>query len=272
MALGESSQELRRASRRAPRLARVPEKSFSNEVLRMIEERAFEDWQAHKILSWAVENFHPRLALSASFGAAEGMVLLDMLHRIDPATRVFVLDTGRLHQATYDLIDRVRDRYDKPVEVVFPDPDAVQTMVREKGMNLFHESQQNRLQCCLVRKVEPMRRYCRDLDAYVSGLRREQNQARADTPKVMIDRGNGGVIKVNPLADWSSDEVWQYVRRHEVPVNRLHAEGFPSAGCEPCTRATAPGEDPRAGRWWWENDDSKECGLHTDEQEGGSGI
>ena len=150
----------------------------------MIEDRVFEDWQAQKILIWAIENYHPRLALSASFGAPEGMVLLDMMHEIEPASRVFMLDTGRLHAATYDLVDRVRDRYDKPVEIVFPRSDEVEEMVREKGVNLFYESLANRRRCCMVRKVAPMRRVLRDLDGYVSGLRREQNLPRADTPKV----------------------------------------------------------------------------------------
>jgi phosphoadenosine phosphosulfate reductase len=239
----------------------------------MIESAAFEDWHPEKILSWAIENFHPRLALSASFGAPEGMALLDMMHAIEPASRVFVLDTGRMHEATYDLIDRVRDRYDKSVEIVFPRADEVEEMVRTKGANLFYESLENRKSCCFVRKVAPMRRFLRDLDGYVSGLRRDQNLTRADTPKVTIDVGNGGVVKINPLADWTREQVMDYVRAHDVPINRLHAEGYPSVGCESCTRAITEGEDERAGRWWWENDDTKECGLHVpDEQSGGSGI
>jgi phosphoadenosine phosphosulfate reductase len=205
----------------------------------MIDRSAFEGWGAEKILTWAIRNFHPRLALSASFGAPEGMVLLDMMHRIEPASRVFVLDTGRMHEATYDLIDRVRDRYDKAVEIVFPRADEVEEMVRQKGMNLFYESLDNRKSCCFVRKVAPMRRYLKGLDAYVSGLRRDQNLTRADTPKVSVDVGNGGVVKVNPLADWTRQQ----------------------------------GADERDGRWWWENADTKECGLHvSEEQDQGSGI
>lgn len=249
---------------------RVP---LSEEVRRSIEERRFERWTAEEILAWAIESFHPRLALSASFGAPEGMVLLDMMHRIEAASRVFVLDTGRMHEATYDLIDRVRDRYDKRVEVVFPRADDVEEMVRAKGANLFYESLENRQLCCFVRKVAPMRRYVQELDAYVSGLRRDQSLTRADTPKVSVDLGNGGVVKVNPLADWTRDQVWEYVRHHNVPVNRLHKTGYPSVGCAPCTRSVPHGEDERAGRWWWENAETKECGLHvSDEQEQGSGI
>ncbi|MCH7868661.1 MAG: phosphoadenylyl-sulfate reductase [Myxococcales bacterium] len=225
-----------------------------------------------EILTWAIKNFHPRLALSASFGGPEGMVLLDMMHKLDNTSRVFMLDTGRLHPATYDLVDRVRDRYDKRVEVVFPQSQDIEAMVADKGHNLFYESLENRKLCCRLRKVEPLRRYLGDFDAYVSGLRRDQNANRAGTRKVEFDEAAGGIVKLNPLADWTADEVWQYVEENQVPVNRLHAQNYPSVGCEPCTRAVKLGEDPRAGRWWWENDDTRECGIHVGEEEGGSGI
>lgn len=247
-------------------------KPFKDEVLDLVRRDGLESADAAEILTWAVGKFHPRLTLSASFGAPEGMVLLDLLHGIDPTTRVFVLDTGRLHPATYDLIDRVRDRYDKAVEVVFPDHRAVEAMVREKGMNLFYESVENRKACCQIRKVQPMRRHLADFDAYVTGLRRDQNLNRAGTRKLEIDASMGGIVKINPLADWTHERVLEYVGEHRLPVNRLHAQGFPSVGCEPCARAVAAGEDPRAGRWWWENDDMKECGLHVREEQGGSGI
>lgn len=241
--------------------------------IKSFDAREMESWSPANILIWALENFHPRLALSASFGAPEGMVLLDMMHRLDAEARVFVLDTGRLHSATYDLIDRVRDQYGKSIEVVFPDASRVEDMVGEKGMNLFYESQEDRQLCCRVRKVEPLRRYMSDLDAYVTGLRRDQNLNRRDTPKVELDVGHGNLVKINPIADWTRERVMEYVGEHRVPINRLHNEGFPSVGCAPCTRAVRAGEDPRAGRWWWENDDTRECGLHVpDEQEGGSGI
>jgi thioredoxin-dependent adenylylsulfate APS reductase len=231
-----------------------------------------ESWTAWEILTWALKNHHPRIALSCSFGNPEGLVLLDMMHRIEPGARVYAIDTGRLHQATYDLIDRVRDRYDKEIEVIFPEAGAVQAMVREHGMNLFYESLEKRRLCCAIRKVEPNRLYLASLDAYVTGLRREQNVTREAAGKLEIDGRHGGILKVNPLADWTSDQVWGYVREHDVPVNRLHREGFPSVGCAPCTRAVAPGEDVRAGRWWWENADTKECGLHEGEEADGSGI
>jgi phosphoadenosine phosphosulfate reductase len=247
-------------------------KPFKDEVLSLVKRDAMESLDAREILTWAVGKFHPRLTLSASFGAPEGMVLIDMLHEIDPATRIFVLDTGRLHPATYDLIDRVRDRYDKSVEVVFPDHADVEALVREKGMNLFYESIENRKLCCQVRKVKPMRRHLEGFDAYITGLRRDQNLNRAATRKVEIDPGRGGLVKINPLADWSHDQVLEYVGTHQVPINRMHQQGFPSVGCEPCTRAVSPGEEARAGRWWWENDDLKECGLHVQEESDGSGI
>lgn len=234
---------------------------------------AMESWSPEEILTWAIGKYHPRLVLSASFGAPEGMVLLDMMHRIEPGSRVFVLDTGRLHPATHDLIDRVRDRYDKEIEVIFPRAKDVEQMVREKGMNHFYESLDNRKLCCRIRKVEPMRRYLADFDAYVTGLRRDQNVTRKDTAKAELDVGNGGLVKINPIADWTHDRVMEYVGKHRIPINRMHNHGYPSVGCDPCTRAIGPGDDPRAGRWWWENADTKECGLHVaDDQEGGMGI
>lgn len=258
----------------APVIQGNPKISIKNSALRFVRSEAAEALSAQEILGWAIKNFAPRIALSCSFGAPEGMALLDMMHRIDPASRVFVLDTGRLPQQTYDLIDRVRDRYDKRVEVVFPRAQDVQDMVRAKGLNLFYESVENRQLCCRIRKVEPLNRYLadNDLDAWVAGLRREQGVTRGDTRKLEIDSAHGGIVKVNPIADWTREQVQEYVAAHDVPINRLHAEGYPSVGCAPCSRAIQPGDDPRAGRWWWENPDTKECGIHLDEEDQGSGI
>jgi thioredoxin-dependent adenylylsulfate APS reductase len=232
------------------------------------------DWAAsaspEQILSWAVENFAPRMSVSCSFGNPEGLVLIDMLSRIAPGRfRVYTLDTGRLPQATYDLIDRVRDRYGIPIEVIFPDAAAVQAMVREHGMNLFYESLEKRQLCCRLRKVEPNRRYLATLDAHVTGLRRQQNVTRVGVAKLELEDA-GRRVKVNPLVEWTSADVWDYVRKHGVPMNRLHAEGYPSVGCAPCTRAVRQGENARAGRWWWEQPETKECGMHV--EEGGTGI
>jgi phosphoadenosine phosphosulfate reductase len=247
-------------------------KSIDSKVLRFIESGEAESLSAQEILTWSVKNFHPQLALACSFGAPEGLVLLDMMHRIDPASRVFAIDTGRLPQATHDLIDRVRARYDKRVEVIFPRAREVESMVTAKGANLFYASIENRQLCCRVRKVEPLRRYLADLDAWVTGLRRDQGVTRADTPKLEIDRAHGGILKVNPIADWTRAEVMHYVRAHDVPINRLHERGYPSVGCDPCSRGIESGEDLRAGRWWWENPETRECGIHVEEEEQGSGI
>ncbi len=250
------------------------EKVHSDKVLATVRGGELESLAAEEILTWAVKNFHPRLVLSCSFGAREGLVLLDMMHRIEPESRVFFLDTGRLPQATHDLVDRIRERYAKPIEVVFPDPVDVQQMVRQHGQNLFYESVEKRQLCCRLRKVEPMRRYFAEagVDAYVSGLRREQNVTRADVPKAEIDVAHGGLVKLNPLADWTTEQVARYIEEHNVPVNRLHHQGYPSVGCEPCSRAIQPGDDIRAGRWWWEHADTRECGLHVGEETDGSGI
>jgi phosphoadenosine phosphosulfate reductase len=240
------------------------------EILDYIQSGVAESSSPQEILTWGLENFAEKIALSCSFGAPEGLVLLDMMHRIDPAARVFVLDTGRLPQATYDLIDRVRDRYGKNVEVLFPDAERVQSMVSGGGLNLFYESVEKRELCCRIRKVEPLNRFLSGLDAWVTGLRRDQSGARENTSKLEIDRAHAGIAKLNPIADWSREQVLDYVKEHEVPINRLHAEGYPSVGCEPCSRAIGPGDDPRSGRWWWEESDVKECGIHLEEK--GSGI
>jgi len=174
-----------------------------------------------------------------------------------------------MHQATYDLIDRVRDRYDKKVEVIFPRAADVQAMVRRDGLNLFYESVERRQLCCRIRKVEPLNRYLEGVDAWITGLRRDQTANRSDARKIEIDPIHGGIVKVNPIADWSREQVMEYIDAYNVPINRLHKEGYPSVGCAPCSRAIQPGDDPRSGRWWWELDSSKECGIH---EELGSGI
>jgi len=242
-------------------------------VIDTVLSRAFDDKPAEEILRWGLDTFAPRIALSASFGSPEGMVLLDMMHNIDPAkTRVFTIDTGRLHQETYDLMDRVRTRYEVEVEVYFPKPEAVQAMVREHGLNLFYDSADLRKKCCGVRKVEPLERALADLDAWIAGLRPEQSVTRGDVRAVEIDEVHGGRIKLNPLVRWTREDVMAYVERNHVPVNRLHDQGYPSVGCVPCTRSIQPGEDERAGRWWWENADERECGIHVGYEEKGSGI
>jgi phosphoadenosine phosphosulfate reductase len=219
-----------------------------------------ESWDARAVLKWALERFGDRVAFASSFGA-EDVVVIDLLAGLTARPRVFTLDTGRLPQATYDVIQALRDRYGIEVEIVFPQAAAVEAMVREAGPNLFYTSIEARKRCCGVRKVEPLGRALAGLDAWITGLRREQAVTRGATPKVEVEAS--GRIKIAPLADWSRDQVWAYVREHHVPYNALHDRGYPSIGCEPCTRPVAPGEDERAGRWWWENPETKECGLHA---------
>ena len=221
-----------------------------------------EDLSAEETLRWALEQFSPRIALACSF-QAEGSVLIDMIHRIRGSNfRIFTLDTGRLNQETYDCMDAIRARYGVGVEVYFPDALKAQEMVREHGLNLFYNSVGLRKLCCGIRKVEPLKRALKDLRAWMTGMRREQAATRAGVKKVELDRDHGDIIKINPLVDWSYQEIWNYIRKNDVPYNQLHDRGYPSIGCAPCTRALRAGENLRAGRWWWENPETKECGLH----------
>jgi len=222
----------------------------------------FENKEPQEILKWALDTFHPKLALSSSF-SIEDITLIDMLWKINPKFRVFTLDTGRLNQETYTLIDRIRTRYDVQVEVYYPNTSAVEKMVREHGMNLFYESVAHRRLCCNIRKVEPLMRALKGLDAWITGLRRGQGVTRTEVKKVEIDEAHGNTVKVNPLADWSNEQVWDYAKKNNVPYNTLYDKGYTSIGCEPCTRPIKPEEDIRAGRWWWESPDEKECGLHV---------
>ena len=222
----------------------------------------FETKGAEEVLRWALQTYHPRIALASSFGA-EDVVLIDMMVKINPNARIFTLDTGRLNQETYDVMDRIREKYRIKIEVMFPKSDAVEQMVRAKGMNLFYDSIENRKECCGVRKVEPLNRALRDLDAWITGLRRQQSVTRTQVSKVEIDEAHNKMVKVNPLTDWTGDQVWDYIKKNGVPYNKLHDMGYPSIACAPCTRAVKPGEDERAGRWWWENPETKECGLHV---------
>ena len=212
------------------------------------------------LLRALVERYGRGLKLASSLGA-EDQVLTHMLLQIDPRARIFVLDTGRLHQETYDLMARTMSRYEMRYEVLFPDAQAVQEMVAGAGPNLFYASVAGRRRCCAVRKVEPLGRALADAAAWVTGLRREQSPERGATPAVEWDAVHG-VVKANPLVEWSEAQVWDYLRGHGVPYNVLHDRGFLSIGCAPCTRAVEPGEPARAGRWWWEQGTAKECGLH----------
>lgn len=212
------------------------------------------------VLRWTYDSFE-RVAVVASF-QAESSVIIDLASRICPDLHVLTLDTGRLPVETHDMIARVRSRYGIDIEVISPARVETDEMVAAHGADLFHESVELRRLCCDVRKSRPLDLALRGYDAWITGLRREQALTRADTPVVAIDVEHGGITKVAPLATWSKAQVWNYIREHDVPYHSLYERGYTSIGCAPCTRATTAGEDDRAGRWWWEQDQVKECGLH----------
>ena len=224
--------------------------------------RRLESQDAQAVLRWAVEAFFPGIGFASSFGA-EDVVVIDLLSKVKREVTVFTLDTGRLPEETYEVMDRIRERYGISLVSYFPDKAAVEKLEREKGFYSFRKSVENRKECCGIRKVEPLGRALAGLDAWITGLRREQAVTRTGLPKVEIDTAHRGIAKVNPLADWTTGQVWDYVRKHDVPYNPLHDRNYPSIGCAPCTRAVRPGEDIRAGRWWWELPEHKECGLHV---------
>jgi len=221
------------------------------------------------ILSVAMREFSPGLAIS--FSGAEDVVLIDMAakaSRDNPnmSFRVFSLDTGRLHAETYRFLDQVREHYQVPIQVFFPQPPAVEKLVQEKGLFSFYRD--GHQECCNIRKVEPLRRALASLDAWVTGQRRDQSPGtRTEVPVVQVDptfsTPDHELVKFNPLANWSSSQVWAYIRENRVPYNPLHERGFVSIGCEPCTRPVLPGQHEREGRWWWEEATKKECGLHA---------
>ncbi|WP_424192460.1 phosphoadenylyl-sulfate reductase [Ampullimonas aquatilis] len=193
--------------------------------------------------------------------AAEDMVLTDAILRAKLPIAIFTLNTGRLHQETVDMIGKIAEQYGYTVEEFKPQPQTIELYVKQHGLNAFYESVDLRKECCHIRKVEPLNRALSTADAWLTGQRRAQSITRANLQEREAD-ADRGIAKFNPLFDWSTDEVWAYLKAYEVPTNPLHARGYPSIGCEPCTRAIKPGEDERAGRWWWEQADSKECGLH----------
>jgi len=213
------------------------------------------------ILRWAQKRYGGRIAFASSLGL-EDQVIVDALARHCIDIPVFTLDTGRLFPQAYDLLAKTETRYGIRINVLFPDTRGVESMVEAHGVNLFRESVELRRECCRVRKVEPLNRALSGLSAWVTGLRREQADSRNGLELVEWDEGHG-LVKINPLANWREADVRHYVNEHEVPYNPLHDRSFPSIGCACCTRAVEPGEDIRAGRWWWEREGKKECGLHA---------
>ncbi len=229
----------------------------------------FKNAGPQEILRHFLSLFKGRIAFASSLGA-EDQVLTEMIAAIDPAARIFTLDTGRLFPETYDLIAATDSRYGIRMEIFFPDRGAVEAMVREKGINLFYESIENRKSCCHIRKVEPLQRALEECDAWITGLRKAQSVTRSGLKVADWDvipgliNINKKLIKINPLANWTEEMVWEYIHSRHIPYHPLHDQQYPSIGCQPCTRAVKPGDDIRSGRWWWENPENRECGLHRD--------
>jgi phosphoadenosine phosphosulfate reductase len=221
-----------------------------------------DDQEPQDVIAWGLETFGDRVAIVTAL-QADGMAILDMATRIRPDVRVITVDTGRLPQETYEFIDQVRAHYPKSQwEILFPDAAEVETMVARRGVNLFRQSVPDRMLCCQIRKVRPLTLALRGLDAWFTGLRRDQWASRAAIKKVDLDHDHEGIVKINALADWEGHEVENYLNEYGVPHHPLYSQGYTSFGCAPCTRPTKPGEDERAGRWWWETGAPKECGIH----------
>jgi phosphoadenosine phosphosulfate reductase len=218
-----------------------------------------EKMSAQQIVGYGVAEFGEKLVIASSF-SAEDVAVIDIAFRVSRRFRVVTLDTGRLHEETYDVMERVRQRYGVAVEVFFPERGAVEELVKIKGLHSFRNSVPDRKECCRIRKVEPLQRALANAGAWATGMRASQSVTRSALRAFEIDER--GLLKLNPLWKWSEEELAKYVEVNNIPVNALHKQGYPSIGCAPCTRAVQPGEDARAGRWWWEAPEHKECGLH----------
>ncbi len=218
------------------------------------------NFSAEEALEWAWKEFGEKVVMTSSFGA-EDMVIIDMISRKKLDIKIATIDTGRLPEETYNLMDTVREKYGFTLISYFPESSEVEAMVAEKGINLFYKSTENRKLCCNIRKVQPLNRILKNKKAWITGLRSDQTEFRKRSKIIELDLPRN-VVKINPLLNWSSQDVWKYLKENHVPYNALHERGYPSIGCAPCTRAVEPGENERAGRWWWEKD-LKECGLHV---------
>lgn len=216
---------------------------------------------AKEVLAWGLDKFGRDISLACSF-SLEDIVIAHMMIGISKNARIFAIDTGRLNEETYQVADALRRSFRINIEWHFPRHEAVEELENKKGLFSFRENLEARLECCRIRKVEPLSRALSGLKAWVTGLRQEQSVARGLIQKVEKDDIHGGITKINPLADWKTEDVWDYIRQNHLPYNRLYDLGYKSIGCAPCTREVMPGEEERAGRWWWENPEHKECGLH----------
>ncbi|MGK0255435.1 MAG: phosphoadenosine phosphosulfate reductase [Arcobacteraceae bacterium] len=221
----------------------------------------FKDSSAQEVLNYLLNDDTKDIALSSSFGA-EDQVLTDMMLKITKNAHIFTLDTGRLPYETYSVMDETNLKYSTKVDVYFPNNESVEELYKTQGINGFYESTQNRKSCCFVRKMEPLKRALKNVDVWITGLRASQSVTREEM-QLFEYHETFNVIKVNPLIKYDEEDVWEYIKENNVPYNKLHKQGYPSIGCAPCTRAIKDGEDIRSGRWWWENPEHKECGLHA---------
>ena len=222
--------------------------------------REFKNVDIKELLEYFLKKYRGKIALSSSFGA-EDQVLTDLILKIDSNAEIFTLDTGRLPQQTYDVMDMTNQKYNIKIRVYFPESMDVEKLYYKQGFNGFYESIENRKECCYVRKIAPLKRALKNIDVWITGLRAEQSSTRETMQLLEWDEANG-VIKLNPLIFWSEADVWNYIKKNSVPYNALHDKGYPSIGCASCTRAVEDGADIRSGRWWWESKEHKECGLH----------
>lgn len=236
---------------------------LSNAKIKSVLDRKtkLENLPPQELLREVITTFGDKAVLASSLSAEDG-VITDMLAQIAPRFHCFTLDTGRLNPETYETLARLTEKYKLNIKIYFPDQKKVEDMVNQKGINLFYESLENRKLCCHIRKVEPLGRALKNYDAWICGLRRQQSETRTLLSKIEVDTSHGGILKINPLADWSFDQVMDYLKDRSIPYNRLYDQGYRSIGCAPCTRAITKDQPERAGRWWWEDVESKECGLH----------
>jgi phosphoadenosine phosphosulfate reductase len=223
----------------------------------------FKNASPQEVISFSLNKFKHKIAFASSFGL-EDQVIIDMIASIDKYAEIFTLDTGRLFPETYNLISETQKRYNIKIKIFFPDNEHVEKMVIEKGINLFYDNVENRRLCCNIRKVRQLERALKGLDAWICGIRKEQSVSREDSQMFEWD-DNNNLININPLVNWTWTQVWEYIKKHNVPYNPLHDKGYMSIGCQPCTRPVKQGEDIRSGRWWWEYYEHKECGLHSNE-------
>ena len=216
---------------------------------------------AEEVLAFFLDQYKGKIVQATSMGS-EDQVITSMICSLDKNTRIITLDTGRMFQETYDLIAQTNNHFSINFEIYFPDNKRVEEMVKDKGINLFYNSIENRKLCCHIRKNESLQRALHGMDVWICGLRKDQTLTRFYNKVVEWDE-QYSLIKVNPLINWTEKQVWDYIRENNIPYNVLHDRGFPSIGCQPCSRAIQPGEDSRAGRWWWETEENKECGIHN---------